>query len=152
MIYSQNLANNSNASLETRLITKLLVFFGIASFVASLFATSLFTSGDDIQGYWILFIGWIGLLIFQFSWFANLLNLLALLLLNKKPLISFFISSLAFTLATQTFYFTEIPIGIEDNKLYILELGLGFYIWYFAHFLFLLATIVEIFRHKKTRA
>ncbi len=137
---------------ELSLMTRLSVYTGLAFFLLSLLFTSLFTSGEDIQGYWILALGWIGLIIFQFSWFANPLNLLALLLVNQRPVIALLLSTTAFLLASQTFVFVEIPTGTSSGKIHIKELGLGFYIWYLAQGLFLLAMLVEVFGHKKARA
>ena len=135
---------------ELSLSTRLIVYAGLAFFLLSLLFTSLFTSGKDIQGYWILAIGWIGLIIFQFSWFANPLNLLALLLVNQRPVVALILSTTAFLLASQTFVFVEIPIGTGSGKIYIKELGLGFYIWYLAQGLFLLGIFVEVFSHKNS--
>ncbi|MCF6190765.1 MAG: hypothetical protein L3J51_09815 [Cocleimonas sp.] len=136
---------------ELSLITRLVVYTGFAFFILSLLLTSLFTSGEDIQGYWILALGWIGLIIFQFSWFANPLNLLALLLVNQRPIVALLLSIVAFILASQTFIFVEIPTGTSSGKIHIKELGLGFYIWYLAQGLFLLGIIIEVFSHKKAR-
>jgi len=138
----------SDLSLTTRLI----IYVGLAFFLLSLLLTALFTSGEDIQGYWILVLGWIGLVIFQFSWFANPLNLLALLIVSQRPVIALLLSTVAFLLASQTFVFVEIPTGTSSGKIHIKELGLGFYIWYLAQGLFLLGVLVEVFTHKKARA
>ena len=146
MIHSQKLKTNTQHAFEWNIVTVLLVSLGLACFVTSLFLISLFTSGENIRGSWILIMGWLGLLIFQFSWYANPLNLLALLLLHNRPATSFLLSSLAFALATQTFLFFEIPTSINAEKIIIKELGLGFYIWYMAQFLFLVATVVELFK------
>ena len=149
MIYSQKLKSNTHQAFEWNIVTTLLVSLGLACFVTSLFLISLFTSGEDIQGSWILLIGWLGLLIFQFSWYANPLNLLALLYLHNRPVTSFLLSSLALALATQTFLFVEIPTSLDAEKVTIKELGLGFYIWYLAQFLFLTATVVELLKSNK---
>jgi len=136
---------------ELSLMTRLIVYAGLVFFLFSLLFTSLFTSGEDIQGYWILALGWIGLIIFQFSWFANPLNLLALLLVNQRPVVALLLSTTAFILASQTFIFIEIPTGTSSGKIHIKELGLGFYIWYLAQGLFLLGILIEVFSHKKAR-
>lgn len=137
---------------ELSLMTRLIVYVGFILFLLSLFLTSLFTSGEDVQGYWVLALGWVGLVIFQFSWFANPLNLLALLLVNKHPTQALLLSTIAFILASQTLEFSEIPSGTSLGKIYIKELGLGFYVWYSAQGLFLLGMLVEVLsRYKKTR-
>jgi hypothetical protein len=124
-------------------LAKLLIYVGMTFFVLSLLLTSLFTSGEDIKGIWLLLIGWMGLIIFQFSWFANPLNLLALLLISHRPYLALSLSILGFILASQALIFSEIPIGINHEKIFIKELGLGFYFWYLAQGLFLLGIAVE---------
>ncbi|MEE9310514.1 MAG: hypothetical protein V3U64_05785 [Cocleimonas sp.] len=132
--------------LKLSLASKVLLLMGTFFFSLSLPLTSLFTSGDDIQGAWILLIGWLGIIIFQFAWFANPLNLLALLLLTNRPKIAFLLSSIALILASQALIFSEIPTSFSESKIYIQELGLGFYCWYAAHVMFLLATLIEVFK------
>ena len=129
--------------------TVILVSLGLSFFFSSLLLTVFFTTGDNIQGFWVLLIGWMGILIFQFSWLANPLNLLALLLLKKHPYISALLTTVALLLATQTFYFFEIPIGLKDKKIFIKELGLGFYLWYAAQIIFMVAIYFEAYKNKK---
>lgn len=124
-------------------ITRLIIYAGIAFFILSLLFISFFTSGEDIKGIWLFLIGWMGLIIFQFSWFANPLNLLALLLISHRPYLALALSILAFILASQALIFSEIPIGINHEKIFIKELGLGFYFWYLAQGLFLFGIAVE---------
>lgn len=136
---------------EFRLFTRLFVYTGFVFFIVSLPITSLFTSGENIDGFWILVMGWIGFIIFQFSWFANPLNLLALLLLKQRPITALFLSITAFALASQTLYFSEIPTGDRNGKIFIKELGLGFYFWYFSQGLIFIGIAIETFSgHKKT--
>lgn len=123
--------------------TKLFMYTGMAFFMLSLLLTSFFIPGDNIQGVWILIAGWLGLLIFQLSWFANPLNLLAVLLITKRPILALVLSTIAFLLASQTFSFSEIPAGLNYEKIFIKEMGLGFYFWYFSHGLFLFAISTE---------
>ncbi len=149
MNYSYSLKARNKPSLNYWEITvKLLIIIGLICFSLSLYQVALFTSGDDLYGVWILLIGWIGLVIFQLSWLANPLNLLALLLLSSKPKLSLLLTLIAFLLASQTFYFTEIPVGLNQEKIYIKELGLGFYLWYIANGLFVIAALIEVLRTK----
>lgn len=127
----------------------LLILLGSALLVISLFQISIFTSGENIQGYWILLMGWLGIFFFQVAWFANPLNLLALLLSSKKPLTSLILSATAIGLASQSFSFFEIPTGLSTNKIYIKELGLGFYLWFLAHCLFFLSTFIKVINNKQ---
>ncbi len=149
MNYSYSLKDKQTPSLNyLEVLVKLLILCGLICFSLSLYNVALFTSGDDLYGYWILLIGWLGLLFFQLSWLANPLNLLALLLLSKKPVVSFILTLIAFLVASQTFMFSEIPTGLSQEKIYIQEFGLGFYLWYLANTLFLLAIAIEVFRKK----
>ena len=121
---------------------------GAACFVISLFSNVFFTPDEDIRGYWVFITGWIGILFLQFAWYANPLNLMALLLVNHSPRIALLLSLLALVLASETFLFYEIPTGINQEKVYIQELGFGFFIWYLAQILFLVSIfLTRINRH-----
>ena len=147
MNYNYSLKIGNNPSLNYWEITaKLLVIVGLICFSLSLYYVALFTSGDDLYGIWILLIGWMGLIIFQLSWLANPLNLLALLLLSSKPKMSLFLTMIAFLLASQTFLFMEIPTGLNQERIYIKELGMGFYLWYAANGIFVIAALIETLR------
>jgi len=117
------------------------LFMGLACLTLSLFMPAFFTSAEDIYGYWVLITGWIGAIFIQFAWYANPLNLLALLLARDKPRTALLLSFAALILASGTFIFYEIPTGFNYEKIFIKELGLGFYIWYAAQVFFLLALI-----------
>ncbi|MEH6454926.1 MAG: hypothetical protein V7749_01260 [Cocleimonas sp.] len=117
------------------------LFMGLACLTLSLFMPAFFTSAEDIYGYWVLITGWIGAIFIQFAWYANPLNLLALLLARDKPRTALLLSFAALTLASGAFIFYEIPTGFNYEKVFIKELGLGFYIWYAAQVFFLLALI-----------
>jgi len=136
---------------ELSLITKLIIYTGLILFVLSLLLTSFFTSGEDIRGYWILILGWIGLIIFQYSWFANPLNLLSLLLVNQRPKLALLLSAVAFLLASQAFIFSEIPSGTSSGKIYIKEFGLGLYVWYLAQGLFLMGMFMAVLNRRKKK-
>ena len=125
------------------ILTRLILFTGTVFFIISLFFISLFTSSQDLQGIWLLLIGWIGLVFFQFAWFANPLNLLALLLIKKQPILALCLSIFALILASQSINFSEIPIGINQERIFIKEMGPGFYFWYVSHVLFLAAIAIE---------
>lgn len=128
---------------------KILIFIGLMCLVISLFQISFFTSETDIRGFWVLIMGWIGLFFFQFAWFANPLNLLALLVLANKPKTSLFLSLLAIGFAAHSIQLTELPIDLKDGKIYIKELGLGFYFWFIAQVLFFTVVLFEnIYKHK----
>lgn len=147
MNYSYSLKERNNLPLNYwDLTAKLLVIIGLVCFSLSLYFVGLFTSGDDLYGVWILLIGWMGVIVFQLSWFANPLILLALLLMSTKPRVSLVLSVIAFLLASQTFLFFEIPTGFNQERIFIKELGLGFYLWYAASGIFVVATLIEALR------
>ena len=134
-----------------QLLNNSFVFIGFTSFTLALFLPVFFTSAEDIFGYWILATGWMGIIVIQFSWFANPLNLLALLLAKKRPRIALFLSLIALFLATEAFLFREIPTDVNQGKIFINEFGLGFYIWYTAHCSFLLALLCNYFNKKANK-
>ena len=123
----------------SRLCVNVFTFLGLACFSLSLFMPVVFTSGEDIYGFWVLITGWIGVIFIQVAWYANPVNFLALLLARENPRIAFLLSLLAFMLALGAFLLYEIPIGINYEKLFIKEFGLGFYLWITAHFLLMCA-------------
>ncbi len=122
-------------------LSSLLLYSGITLFIISLFFNVFFTNSDDISGIWILLMGWLGFIIFQFAWYANPLSLLAILLMKKRPVVAVLLSLLAVIVASGTFIFNEIPAASGNEKIYIKELGLGAYIWYASHWLILYAMV-----------
>ena len=104
-----------------------------------------FTSGEDITGYWVLITGWIGVIFIQLAWYANPINLLALLLAREQPRIALLLSLLAFVIALGALLIYEIPTGINYEKIFIKEFGLGLYLWLAAHALVMLALLFNLF-------
>ena len=131
------------------LFMNIFLFMGLACFTLSLFMPVFFTSAEDIYGYWVLITGWIGAIFIQFAWYANPINLLALLLARDKPGIALLLSCLALLFASGTFIFYEIPTGTNYEKIFIKEFGLGFYIWYVAQVFFLLALLCRFINFVK---
>jgi len=152
MFYLDVLSNrSSNLSPQPRVFENLLLYLGFSCIVISLFLPSLFTSKGDITGIWVLLTGWMGLFIFQFSWFANPVNLLAILFVTKRPRVSLLLSIFALILASETFWFREIPADINLGKIFIKELGAGFYIWYFAQIVFLISFLLRSLHESMAR-
>lgn len=151
MIFSHDIATDTEKAepiINWQHGTVVMISLALACFFSSLFLTAFITTGNDIRGFWVLVLGWVGLLIFQFAWFANPVNLLALLLLNKHPFVALILSLIAVLIASQTFYFHEIPTELYDKKIYIKELGLGFYVWYLSQILILIGVTFELIRTK----
>jgi len=123
------------------------LFLSSLLFIISLFLPTFFTSGNDIYGIWVLISGWIGLAFLQLAWYANPLSLLALLVSRKSPKNALLLSMFALILASGSFYFYEIPTGINYEKVYIKELGFGFYLWFMAHIFVFLRILLSSIEH-----
>ena len=80
------------------------------------------------MGYWVLVSGWLGVVTFQFSWFANPLILLSVLWMYRYPIRATLIAASAVLLATQAFWFSSIPGKYENMS--IINMGVGFWLWY----------------------
>ncbi len=131
------------------LSVNIFMFMGLACFTFSLLLPVFFTSADNIYGYWVLLTGWLGMVFIQFAWYANPLNLLAFLIASKKPFTAMLLSILALLLASGTILFYEIPIGLNYEKVFIKEFGLGFYVWYGAQVFFLSALLCRYLIYRK---
>lgn len=129
---------------ELSVVAKALLLCGAFLFVISLFLTSLFTSSESIQGYWLLALGWLGFVFFHFAWFANPINLLALLLLRERPIFAFVLSLSAILFASQSFQLSELPIGMNQEVIFVKELGLGFYCWYLSQLFFFFGITADV--------
>jgi len=125
------------------IVTNALFFLAFACFTLSLFMIVFFTNEDNFYGFFVLLTGWMGAIFIQLGWFANPLNLLALLNVRERPKVALFLSLFAFFFACSAFSFHEIPTDINQKKVFIREFGLGFYFWFLAQALFLVATFVR---------
>ena len=137
---------NSEKTISfSEFLPKFTLFLSLLSFVISLFLSTFFTSDGNVIGGWVFILGWMGILVFQFAWYANPLNVLALLIFESQPRLAVLLSLLALVIASEAFSFQEIPTGlftgIHSDKMFIKELGLGFYSWYLSQILFLLALL-----------
>ncbi|WP_299870852.1 hypothetical protein [uncultured Cocleimonas sp.] len=144
----KNTLNSYNSQITisiSEILSKVLLFLSALSFVISLFLPTFFTPDGDVIGIWVFILGWMGIVVFQFAWYANPINILALLIFESRPRVSVLLSLLALVIASETFSFQEIPTGlfsgIHAEKMYIKELGLGFYCWYLSQILFLFALL-----------
>lgn len=104
----------------------------IALFVVSLFLPVFITQNNDVYGYWVLAMGWLGFITFQFAWYASPFAVLAVYVSRKSPQLGLFLSVIAIVMASEAFLFTDIPFGKNDR---VLDYGAGFYIWYLCFYL-----------------
>ena len=99
----------------------------ISVFVVSLFVPVFITQTQVIPGYWILAMGWLGFIAFQFAWYAFPFSILSLYVAKKSLQMGLFLSIIAILMASEAFLFTEVPMGSKDR---VIDYGLGFYLWY----------------------
>ena len=67
-------------------------------------------------------------MVFQFAWYANLLELLGILLISRHPNWAMGLAVAGILLAGQAFWFEEIPR--DTGTIHVVRLGLGFWLWY----------------------
>lgn len=115
------------------------LFFGGFLWVISLTQVAFYTDQGVVMGYWVGATGWLGFALFQFAWYANLLELLGVLLMLRYPNRAMVLVVLGVLLAGQAFWFTDIP-GHEVN-MHIVTFGAGFWFWYASMVLLTLGVI-----------
>ena len=109
------------------------LFLGGLLWVAAFWLPVFETSERTITGYWIFATGWMGVVVFQFAWYANLLMLMAVIMMYTAPVRATILAAAGLLVATQAFWFNVLPgttSGVE-----IIEQGLGFWFWYGSIFL-----------------
>jgi hypothetical protein len=104
------------------------LFLGGLLWVMSFTQVTFYTNHGVVMGYWVAVTGRLGFGLFQFAWYANLLELLGVLLMSRYPNRAMVVVVLGVLLAGQAFWFTEIP-G-QDVNMRIIDLGIGFWMWY----------------------
>jgi hypothetical protein len=117
-------------------------------FFISLLEPVFITEDKAVKGYWIFAMGWMGFVIFQFAWYANLLSLLSILLMLKHSSTAFLLSLFSLLLAAESFLFDEIPLGSGKENIVIIDNDIGLYLWIGAHCAVLYATILMLIRKK----
>lgn len=117
---------------KTSIFRALAILFLLAAgvlFCIALVETAFVTTEQAVKGYWIMLVGWMGFMIFQFAWFANPLALLSLLLIRKHPWWALLTSVLSLACLSQAFLFSEIPTDTSGQNIAIVSRGIGFYCW-----------------------
>ena len=123
-------------------LTYLIFFIAASSFIGSLFSPAFLAETQDIDGYWVLFLGWMGFLFFQFAWYAAPLMLLAVYTSAHSPRFAFLLAVLAIIIASEAFLFDEIPLRGAQQK--ISGYGLGFYLWYGSFYIATLGVLQKL--------
>lgn len=104
------------------------LFLGGLFWVMSLTQVVFHTTHGQVMGYWVLVTGWMGFALFQFAWYSNLLALLGVLLMYRRPNTAMGLAVAGVLLAGQAFWFDDIP-G-QETSMHVLRLGAGFWLWY----------------------
>jgi len=125
-------------------LTSLIFFIAAGCFVASLFLPVFLLETKDTYGYWVLFLGWLGAIFFQFAWYATPLMLWAINESETSPRFALFLAILAIVVASQAFSFTEIPLRELKLEQKILGYGLGFYLWYASFYVAALGVLQKL--------
>ncbi len=115
------------------------LFLGGLLWVASLIQVAFHTTQGSVMGYWVFATGWMGFSIFQFAWYANILILMAVLLMTNYANRAMVMAVFAVLVGGQAFWFESIP-G-QGATMHILRLGIGFWLWYASIILMALGVI-----------
>lgn len=117
------------------------LFMGGLLWMVSLTQVAFYTTEGAVMGFWVFATGWMGFALFQFAWYANLLELLGVLLMYRKPNLAMALVVAGVLLAGQAFWFEKIPN--EHSYAAIVELGTGFWLWYGSIVLLTLGVIFD---------
>lgn len=109
------------------------LFLGGLLWVAAFWLPVFETPERTIVGYWVFITGWMGFAMFQFAWYANLLMLMAVIMMYTAPLRATILAAAGLLVATQAFWFDVLPGTTSSTK--ITGQGLGFWCWYGSIFL-----------------
>ena len=114
------------------LLTSLICYF-LACILPALHFVNSGNGPDPMSGFNILMIGWMGVFVGQFAWFANpFLLLSAILFIFRKWRFALAFMMIALTISLDTFmlFGQEIPADEANvNKLTLVSLGPGYYLW-----------------------
>jgi len=107
-------------------------FLAAVLFLLSLFLPAFITQSQDVYGYWVLAMGWLGFITFQFAWYALPLAIIAIRVSARKPQFALLLAVFAILVASEAFLFKKVPF---DNSEEVIDIGLGFYLWYMSFIL-----------------
>lgn len=114
-------------------VASIALFLGGLLWIAAFWLPVFETEQRDIAGYWVFLTGWMGFVVFQFAWYANLLLLIAVILMYSAPVKATLCAALGLLIATQAFWFDVLPE--TTNSIAIIARGPGFWLWYGGIFL-----------------
>lgn len=114
-------------------VASIALFLGGLLWIAAFWFPVFKTAEREIAGYWVFVSGWMGFVVFQFAWYANLLVLIAVILMYTAPVRATVFAAVGLLVATQAFWFDVLPETTES--VVITAKGLGFWFWYAGIFL-----------------
>ena len=123
----------SSISLSRLPIASPALFLGGLLWVAAFWLPVFETQERTITGYWVFVTGWMGFAMFQFAWYANLLMLMAVIMMYSAPLRATLLAALGLLVATQAFWLEVLPGTSSSTE--ITGQGIGFWVWYGSIFL-----------------
>ena len=123
----------SSLSLSRLPIASPALFLGGLLWVAAFWLPVFETPERLITGYWVFATGWLGVVVFQFAWYANLLMLMAVIMMYTAPVRATLLAAAGLLVATQAFWFDVLPGTTSGTE--IVNQGLGFWFWYGSIFL-----------------
>lgn len=109
------------------------LFLGGLLWVAAFWLPVFETQERIITGYWVFATGWMGLVVFQFAWYANLFMLMAVIMMYTAPVRATLLAAAGLLVATQAFWLDVLPGTTSSTE--IIDQGLGFWFWYSSIFL-----------------
>lgn len=107
----------------------------------SLTQVVFYTTEGAVMGVWVFATGWMGFAMLQFAWYANLLELLGVLMMYRRPNRAIALAVAGVLLAGQAFWFEHIPGEYADVP--VVALGSGFWCWYVSIVLITLGVIFD---------
>lgn len=114
-------------------VASIALFLGGLLWIAAFWFPVFETAEREIAGYWVFVSGWMGFVVFQFAWYANLLILIAVILMYSAPVRATIFAAVGLLIATQAFWFDALPETTQSVA--ITAKGLGFWFWYAGIFL-----------------
>jgi hypothetical protein len=114
-------------------VSGIMLFFGGLLWVMSFTQVAFYTDQGAVMGYWVAATGWLGFGLFQFAWYANLLELLGVLIMPRYPNRAMLVVVVGALLAGQAFWFTEDSGGgvwICGSSGWGQDSGCGMPVWY----------------------
>ena len=142
---------NTFAVLASKLLIRLsAILYTVSLAVPALEFRNLDGSRSLLLGYQALLTGWLGVFVFQFAWFANIVLIIgAITFACKAWTPTFFLGgfALALTMNTLTLFFSALPgIDTPSSGGQLTQVGIGFILWVGSILAFTIAATINLRR------